>query len=214
LKRTLTLGAAALCAAAAFAARPLEWQNLDAAHHLAGRMASSGYLRGKVVYVDCRDYGDKSSAEAVRRMEEAWQTFKMKQFVMIGSHRGEAGAEKVKRIAEELGLSYPIYADAGVARTPEQEEAELAAKMEESMNVIISVKGKNTMVWLCGDEVHDLTHPDDIVALDRAWGAGHSGAKMPRMEMEPDWFARLCQCCKAGYPKHLAEYTDKFKPRS
>ena len=111
-------------AAAAFAARPLEWQNLDAAHHLAGRMASSGYLRGKVVYVDCRDYGDEGSAEAIRRMEEAWQTFKMKPFVMIGSHRGAAGAEKIKQIAKTLGLSYPIYADAGVARSPEQEEAD------------------------------------------------------------------------------------------
>ena len=124
MKRTLTLGAAALCAAAAFAARPLEWQNLDAAHHLAGRMASSGYLRGKVIYVDCRDYGDEASAESIRRMEEAWQTFKMKPFVMIGSHRGAAGAEKIKQVAKTLGLTYPIYADAGVARTPEQEEAD------------------------------------------------------------------------------------------
>jgi hypothetical protein len=87
-------------------------------------MASSGYLRGKVVYVDCRDYGDKSGVEAMRRMEEAWRTFKMKPFVMIGSHRGAAGPEKIKRIAEGLGLTYPIYRDAGIARTKEQEEAD------------------------------------------------------------------------------------------
>ena len=116
-------GAAVVCAVAAFAARPLEWQNLDATHHLAGRMASSGYLRGKVVYVDCRDYGDEGSDEVFRRMEEAWQTFKMKPFVLIGSHRGAAGAEKVKQVAKTLGLTYPIYANAGIARTPEQEEA-------------------------------------------------------------------------------------------
>ena len=71
----MTFGAAALWSAAAFAARPVAWENLDEAHHLAGRMASSGYLRGKVVYVDCRDYGDKSGVEAMQRMEEAWHTF-------------------------------------------------------------------------------------------------------------------------------------------
>lgn len=120
----MTFGAAVLWSAAAFAARPVAWENLDEAHHLAGRMASSGYLRGKVVYVDCRDYGDKSGVEAMRRMEEAWQTFKMKPFVMIGSHRGSAGPEKIKRIAEGLGLTYPIYRDAGIARTKEQEEAD------------------------------------------------------------------------------------------
>lgn len=100
-------------------------------------------------------------------------------------------------------------------KTPEQEEAEMAAKLQESeMNVMITIVGKNTVLWLCNDEIHDLTHPDDIVALDRAWGACHNGAQMPRMQMEPDWYARLVQCCNGGLPKHLAEYNDKFKPRS
>ncbi|MBR1921897.1 MAG: hypothetical protein IJ829_07865 [Kiritimatiellae bacterium] len=121
MKRDVICCAAALACAAAFAARPVEWKNLDKAHHLAGRMASAGYLRGKVVYVDCRDYGDKSCVEAVKQMEEAWRTFKMKPFVLIGSHRGEAGPEKIKRIAEGLGLTYPIYRDADIVRSQEQE---------------------------------------------------------------------------------------------
>ena len=107
------------------AASPVEWENLDEGHHLAGRKASSGYLRGKVVCVDCRDYGDKSGVESMRSMEEAWQTFKMKQFVMLGSHRGDAGAEKIDRIAKGLGLTYPIYRDAGIVRSLEAEEADL-----------------------------------------------------------------------------------------
>ena len=123
-RNLLTFGATVLWAAVAVAARPVAWENLDEAHHLAGRMASSGYLRGKVVYVDCRDYGDKGGVEAMQRMEEAWQTFKMKPFVMLGSHRGEADAEKIKRIAKGLRLTYPIYRDAGVQRTKEQEEAD------------------------------------------------------------------------------------------
>ena len=107
------------CSFVALAARPVDWENLDEAHFLAGRMASSGYLRGKVVYVDCRDYGDKGCVEAVRSMEEAWQTYKMKPFVMLGSHTGAAGKEKIKRIASGLGLSYPIYKDAAIGRTGE-----------------------------------------------------------------------------------------------
>ena len=112
----LLLGAAALLSAAARAANPVGWVNLDDAHHLAGRMASVGYLRGKVVLVDCRDYGDKGCVDAVRSMEEAWRTYKMKPFVMLGSHTGAAGKEKIKRIASGLGLSYPVYRDASVER--------------------------------------------------------------------------------------------------
>ena len=122
----MTFGAAVLWSAAALAARPVAWENLDEAHHLAGRMASSGYLRGKVVCVDCRDYGDKGGAEAMQRMEEAWRTFKMKPFVMVGSHRGTADSGKVKRMAEDLGLTYPVYRDAGLARPKELEESDSA----------------------------------------------------------------------------------------
>lgn len=112
MKRCLTLLIATVCSAACFGAKPLEWINLDAEHHFAGRMTSSGYLRGKVVMVDCRDYGVRSCIEPARRMQSTWNTFKMKPFVLIGSHRGEAGGEKIKRIAERLGITYPLYKDA------------------------------------------------------------------------------------------------------
>ena len=120
------------CAAVFFAAvlpaapevKPVEWENVDPAHYLAGRMASAGYLRGKVVCLDYRDYGDKSGVDAMRRLEEVWQTFKMKPFVLIGSHRGTAGAEKIKRIAEGLKLTFPIYKEADIVRTEEQKKTD------------------------------------------------------------------------------------------
>ncbi len=115
--------AAALAAVASFAAQPVEWENLDKEHHLAGRMASAGYMRGKVVCVDCRDYGLKSGITSMRSMEDTWQSFKMKQFVMLGAHHGEAGAEKIARIAKGLGLTYPIYRDASIVRSKEDLEA-------------------------------------------------------------------------------------------
>ena len=104
--------------------KPIDWENIDPAHHLAGRMASAGYLRGKVVLLDYRDYGDKSGVDAMRRLEEVWQTFKMKPFVLIGSHRGTAGAEKIKRIAEGLKLTFPIYKEADIVRTEEQKKTD------------------------------------------------------------------------------------------
>ena len=115
---------AAMLSFAVVAADAVEWTNIDQANYLAGRMASAGYLRGKVVCLDSRDYGDKSSVDAMRRLEEVWQTFKMKPFVLIGSHRGTAGAEKIKRIAEGLKLTYPIYRDADMVRPQEQTDAD------------------------------------------------------------------------------------------
>ena len=115
---------AAMLSFAVVAADSVEWANIDQANYLAGRMASAGYLRGKVVCLDSRDYGDKSSVDAMRRLEEVWQTFKMKPFVLIGSHRGTAGAEKIKRIAEGLKLTYPIYRDADMVCPQEQKDAD------------------------------------------------------------------------------------------
>ena len=116
----IAMFAIATLSSTAVAADPVEWENVDQAHYLAGRMASAGYLRGKVVLLDYRDYGDKSGVDAMRRLEEVWQTFKMKPFVLIGSHRGTAGAEKIKRIAEGLKLTFPIYKEADIVRTDEQ----------------------------------------------------------------------------------------------
>ncbi len=112
--------AVATLSSSAFAAEPVAWENLDADHYLAGRMASSGYLRGKVVCIDYRDYGDKAGVDAMRRLEEVWQTFKMKPFVLVGSHRGAADAGKIKRIADGLKLTFPIYREADIVRTEEQ----------------------------------------------------------------------------------------------
>lgn len=82
------------------------------------------------------------------------------------------------------------------------------------MDCLVTITDQNTVVAVVGGVIHDLTHPDDITILDRVWGASHNGELMPRMQMSADWYARLVQALTAGLPKHLAEYNDKFKPRS
>lgn len=104
---------AVLVAASALA---VDWRNLDEAHHLAGRKASTGYLRGKVVLVDRWGVNCPPCRRMLPRMEEIWQSFKTKPFVVLGGHcAGWGDAAGVKALAAEHGLTYPIYEDAGLA---------------------------------------------------------------------------------------------------
>jgi hypothetical protein len=82
------------------------------------------------------------------------------------------------------------------------------------MDCIISIVDMNTVIAIVGGQVHDLTDPDDIRVLDMVWGATHGGDIMPRMQMEANWYARLVQVFRAGYPAHLREFNDLFPPRS
>ena len=49
-----------------------DWSNLTPEKRLGGRMVSAGYLRGKVVVLDCRDYGDKANFPAIRELQQLW----------------------------------------------------------------------------------------------------------------------------------------------
>lgn len=79
-------------------------------------------------------------------------------------------------------------------------------------NLMISVEGKNTVVWFSNGTIHDLSHPDDMNVLGMV--ARACGCDLRLLTVTPDEYARLCQSTKAGLPKHLEEYNNKFKPRS
>lgn len=85
---------------------------------------------------------------------------------------------------------------------------------DEDMDLLLVITDKNTVAWMHGDSIHDLTDPDDIRALNKVYEACHDGEQMPWIEISADWYGRLCQCTEAGYPKHLQGYTRKFPPRS
>lgn len=100
----------------AVSALAVDWRNLDEEHHLAGRKTSEGYLRGKVVLVDRWGVNCPPCRRMLPRMEEIWQSFKTKPFVVLGGHcAGWGDAAGVKALAAEHGLTYPIYVDAGLA---------------------------------------------------------------------------------------------------
>ena len=89
--------AAVLCMVAIVSDAGVGWRNVDEANHLGGRMASEGYLQGKVVMV-CKKGG------LATRLEDIWKSFKTKQFVLLGSWPKAAKA-----------CTFPMYRGAGLA---------------------------------------------------------------------------------------------------
>ena len=105
-----------LAALVATTALAVDWRNLDEEHHLGGRKTSKGYLRGKVVLVDRWGVNCPPCRQMLPRVEEIWQSFKTKPFVVLGGHcAGWGDAAGVKALVKEHGLTYPIYEDAGLA---------------------------------------------------------------------------------------------------
>ena len=115
LMSKMSVAAVALaCAASLHAA--VRWSNVDAAHYLAGRKASEGYLMGKVVLVDRWGAKCPPCRAMLPQVEQIWRSFKTKPFVVLGGHcEGWGSAEEVRRIVEEKGLTYPIYEGARLA---------------------------------------------------------------------------------------------------
>lgn len=111
------LAAAAFVAFAAAQAAAFEWTGLERGTHIGGRMLSPGYLRGKVVILDARDYADPRSTQTMHILQQGWKAFRTKQFVVLGSHRGRSGGDAVLAAMRAAGATYPVYAgaDAGAA---------------------------------------------------------------------------------------------------
>jgi thiol-disulfide isomerase/thioredoxin len=111
----LSVLVAALAGAASLHAG-VAWRNVDAEHYLAGRKASEGYLQGKVVLVDRWGLGCPPCRRLLPRVEEIWRSFRTKPFVVIGGHcKGWGDAAGIQKLAKDLGLTYSIYEDAGLA---------------------------------------------------------------------------------------------------
>ena len=86
-------------------------------------------------------------------------------------------------------------------------------RMGETMDCIISIKGRNTLVWFDGTNINDLTSTKDVDVLDVIARACY-GTSLPRVTLTEEQFARLCQSIRGGYPKHLRALVEKYAPRS
>ena len=83
----------------------------------------------------------------------------------------------------------------------------------ETMDCIISIKDRNTLVWFDGQNVNDLTAPADVGVLDVIAKACY-GTALPRVTLTEEQFARLCQSIRGGYPRHLKAIVERYAPRS
>lgn len=116
----------------------VEWKHVGVEDQLGGRMISAGYLQGKTVLVDCRDYGNKECIEHVRALQNLWASYKTKPFVLLGSHRGEADAKKIERIVKGLGITYPVYKSAALGENEPQFLGNFLYLVDETGRVIFT----------------------------------------------------------------------------
>lgn len=93
----------------------VEWMNVVPDSRVGGRMASCGYLKGKVVLLDVRDYSENAEAALMKQIQDVWTAYKSKQFVALGSHIGPSETrEAAGNLIKSLHLTYSIYSEVAV----------------------------------------------------------------------------------------------------
>lgn len=112
LKKMIVVLAAGCGALAAPAER---WRGLGEGAYYSGPKLTEEDLAGKVVLVDCWGVNCPPCRALLPRMEQIWQSFKSKPFVLLGSHRQGRQAGKVAELVKESKLTYPMYDGAGLA---------------------------------------------------------------------------------------------------
>lgn len=99
----------------------VEWRNLDDRNHLCGRKTSADYLVGKVVLVDRWGAKCPPCRKLLPLLEIHWQSFKSRQFVLLGGHcEGWGSKAEVQDLARAHQLTYPIYEGAGLLKNEPQ----------------------------------------------------------------------------------------------
>lgn len=80
------------------------------------------------------------------------------------------------------------------------------------MQGIISIENRNTLVYLNGDEIHDITEPECVEALNKV-ATAFTGKPLRVVELAENEYALLCQVMNAGQPIHLHDLNTMFPPR-
>ncbi|MBR0198200.1 MAG: TlpA family protein disulfide reductase [Kiritimatiellae bacterium] len=98
----------------------VEWHGIGEENYIAGpHIKSPASLAGKVVLVDEWGHRCPPCRALLPRMQQIWESFKHKPFVLIGSHRQDRNESSIKALVEKNDLHYPIYQGAGISNEPE-----------------------------------------------------------------------------------------------
>ena len=183
----------------------VEWRNVDADHYLAGRKCSEGYLQGKVVLVDRWGLGCPPCRKLLPRVEEIWQSFRTKPFVVIGGHcNGWGDADGVKKLAAELKLSYSVYEDAGLAADePPFNAIPFLYVVDETGKVLYMGHDERAATQVVVTALTDLESPRNLAQWRRFLDF--------ELENLPGRAVLRLKEFKKKFPKEAKEYADKEK---
>lgn len=151
----------AACVAIAFAQAAFgkEWRNVTPETRIGGRIVSPGYLQGKVVLLDCRDYADASGAEAMKRLQGVWRTYASKPFVVLGCHTGRSNRAAAAALMSRLGITYPVYEGAFISDEDEAPPARLVAVVDAAAQFVYSGTDDRKASGACGDAIFSAKRP-------------------------------------------------------
>lgn len=170
-------------------AAAIGWTGVEKANYLGGRPASAGYLQGKVILLDCRDYAQ--SKEMMADMERLWNSFKAKPFVMVGSHLGSS-AEAAKAAIKEVGVTYPVYT--GVSF-----EAKNFERLDGGVIYVIDDAGRNII------KTRELRRAEECVVTALANAAAPRTAKRYRKVIDYE-----LDVLPGKALNHLREFREKY----
>lgn len=102
-------------------------------------------------------------------------------------------------------------------RGPEPSDGTYQEEEDMGMECLIIPNGANVVTYFDGHDIHDLTHPDDITAINTVYQATHGGKSIPTVKLGSKgapWYSRLVQALKGGYPTDsMVPQANAFKPR-
>ena len=147
----------------------VEWKNVDADHHLGGRKASAGYLQGKVVLVDRWGARCPPCRALLPRVEDVWQSFKTKPFVVLGGHcKGWGTADEVAELISEHKLTYSVYEDAGLATgEPKFDAIPFLYVVDETGKVVYLGRDERTATQAIVTALTDMEAPKNVAQWKR-----------------------------------------------
>lgn len=195
----------AAMSAALVAAGAVEWKNVDEEHYLGGRKASAGYLQGKVVLVDRWGAKCPPCRALLPRVETIWQSFKTKQFVVLGGHCGGwGGAEAVKALIAENSLTYPVYEDAALAvGEPKFDAIPFLYVVDETGKIVYMGRDERNATQAIVMALTDMDSPKNLADWKRF-------LDFELQNLPGKAYLRMAEFSKK-FPKEAKAYADKFK---
>jgi thiol-disulfide isomerase/thioredoxin len=99
----------------ALSVNAVSWKGLGESNWYSGPKITEADLAGKVVMVDKWGVFCPPCRALLPKMQEVWQSFKGKNFVLIGGHCQGRRDSEVQALVKANKLTFPIYEGAGLA---------------------------------------------------------------------------------------------------